>query len=29
MNALGHQEWTKILEDFIIKKGMGDFINGR
>ena len=26
MNALGHQEWTKILEDFIIEKGMGDFI---
>ena len=26
MNKLGHQEWTKILEDFIIEKGMGDFI---
>ena len=26
MNKLAHQEWTKILEDFIIEKGMGDFI---
>jgi hypothetical protein len=26
MNKLGHQEWEKILEDFIIEKGMGDFI---
>ena len=26
MNKLGHQEWVKILEDFIIEKGMGDFI---
>jgi len=23
---LGHKEWTKILEDFIIERGMGDFI---
>jgi len=29
MNKLGHQEWRKILEDFIIEKGMGDFINDR
>ena len=29
MNALGHLEWTKILEDFIIEKGMGDFIKCR
>ena len=26
MNALGHKEWEKVLEDFIIEKGMGDFI---
>ena len=26
MNKLGHQEWEKVLEDFIIEKGMGDFI---
>jgi len=26
MNKLGHKEWTKILEDFIIERGMGDFI---
>jgi hypothetical protein len=29
MNKLGYQEWVKILEDFIIEKGMGDFINER
>ena len=26
MNKLGHQKWIKVLEDFIIEKGMGDFI---
>jgi len=26
MNKLGHKEWEKVLEDFIIEKGMGDFI---
>jgi hypothetical protein len=26
LNKLGHQEWVEILEDFIIEKGMGDFI---
>ena len=26
MNKLAHQEWEKVLEDFIIEKGMGDFI---
>ena len=26
LNKLGHQKWAKVLEDFIIEKGMGDFI---
>ena len=26
LNKLGYQEWAKVLEDFIIDKGMGDFI---
>ena len=26
MNKLAHKEWEKVLEDFIIEKGMGDFI---
>ena len=26
MNVLGHQVWEKMLEDYIIEKGMGDFI---
>ena len=26
LNKLGHQKWVEILEDFIIEKGMGDFI---